>query len=363
MIDSIVEYLPEQYGRVETNFHEMPVATNIGIVLPTFSRHEFLLKTLESLRKSSLPKDCMLVIVDETMASKQPTCEQFEYFESIDFAGGDIKQVNREFDEIRKEAERLDSCVAFNDAGWLKHSLSHAREIKSSRFGTYIKKSFLQKNPTLYRDILQRVLSYKSTIDTRTVVEIEAFDIDVPVIKIYKKQHKNMFDSLRTGFDLLTDLYKVDYLVNIDSDTIHKEDWLTTLYDKYMELNRKITDGPLILSGFNANKKKNLYVRGNYVVKKDLGGINLFFDTQTYRQYVRDTLVHVGWDIELSKIIRSHDGLLVALYNSVIQHIGTEGMWSRRKDYDYSSTFQSSGSPPGGRLMQLLTILKKKLRL
>lgn len=363
MIDSIIKHLPEHYGRVATNFQEMPASTNIGIVLPTFSRHEILLKTLESLRKSSLPKDCMLVIVDETMASKQPTCEQYEYFENIDFAGGDIKQVNREFDEIRKESERIESCVAFNDAGWLKHSLVHPRQIESSRFGTYIKKSFLQENPIFHRQISQRVQIYQSPIDTGTVAAIEAFDMDIPIIKVYKNQHKNMFDSLKTGFDLLVNLYNVKYLVNIDSDTIHKENWLSTLSKEYIDLKCKITDKPLVLSGFNADKKKNLYVRENYVVKKDLGGINLFFDTQTYRQYIRDTLVHVGWDIALSKVIRSHDGLLVALYHSVIQHIGTEGMWSRRKNYDYSSTFQSSGSPPGGRVKQLLTILKKKLRL
>lgn len=339
MIESIIDYLPEQYGRVTANFQEMPVDATIGIVLPTFSRAKFLVKTLESLRKSSLPKGCVLVIVDETMASKQSACESYEYFESIDFEGGDILQVNQEFDEIRKKADQLDPCVAFNEAGWLKHSLTNPRQIQHSRFGTYIKKSFLQENPAVHRQILQHVQAYKISTDESAVAAVDAFDMDIPIIKIYKNQHKNMFDSLRTAFDLLVDLYQVRYLVNIDSDTIHTTDWLMTLFRVYTELNQELTDGPLVLSGFNAKTKKNIHRWKRYVEKDDLGGINLFFDTPTYMHYVRDTLIHVGWDIQLSKIIRQQNGSLIALRNSVIQHIGAEGMWSGCGMYDHSSTF------------------------
>jgi len=363
MIETIMEYLPEHYGRVSINFQDMPIDTNIGIVLPTFSRTEFLVKTLESLRKSSLPKGCLLVIVDETMASRRPGCEQFEYFENIDFEGGDIKQVNREFDAIREEAGRIDSCVAFNEAGWLKHTLANPRQIQKSSFGTYIKKTFLRDNPVFHRQISERLHANKAPVDSGAVAVIEAFDIDVPIIKIYKNQHKNMFDSLRVAFDLLVNVFNVQYLVNIDSDTIHKPNWLTTLRCEYEKITHKLSDGPLVLSGFNADKKRNLLVWDNYVTKENLGGINLFFDAQTYTQYVRDTLVHVGWDIQLSKIIQDDGGSLVALYNSVIQHIGTEGMWSSRKNYDFSSTFQRSGGIYEGRRKQLLPILKKLFRL
>jgi hypothetical protein len=363
MLDSIIGHLPEHYGNVTTNFQNMPIATNIGIVLPAFSRKKFLIKTLESLRKSSLPKDCMLVIVDETMAAKQPVCKQFEYFENIDFEGGDITQINLEFDEVLREAERSDSCVACNEAGWLKHSLANPRQIQNSRFGTYIKKSFLQKNPTFHQQLSQRVQTCKTQIDEETVDLIEAFEMDIPIIKIYKNQHKNMFDSLRTGFDLLHDLFRVRYLVNIDSDTIHTVSWLTTLLHAYVELHHKLSNGPLVLSGFNADTKKNLSVQDSYVVKSDLGGINLFFDAHTYTHYVRDTLVHVGWDIQLSKIIRNHNGSLIALYTSVVQHIGTEGMWSSHESLDHSSTFHSSTSALGDGVKQLLTIFKRIVRL
>ncbi|MEZ4484516.1 MAG: glycosyltransferase [Syntrophotaleaceae bacterium] len=192
MVDSIRACLPEDYGSVTANFQEMPISPKIGIVLPTFSRQKYLVKTLDSLRNSSLPKDCMLVIVDETMASKRPTSEQYEYFENIDFEGGDIKQVNLELEEVRKEAERIDSCVAFNEAGWLKHSLLNPRPVQSSRFGTHIKKSFLQKNPTLRRQISQYVQTCKSSVDTEAVDEIKAFDMDIPIIKIYKKPTKHV---------------------------------------------------------------------------------------------------------------------------------------------------------------------------
>ncbi|MEZ4484517.1 MAG: hypothetical protein R2864_07950 [Syntrophotaleaceae bacterium] len=89
----------------------------------------------------------------------------------------------------------------------------------------------------------------------------------------------------------------------------------------------------------------------------------MFFDTKTYKEYIRDTLVHVGWDIELSKTIRSHNGALVALYKSVIQHIGTEGMWSSHENHDHSSTFQTAGSLTGGGFEKPMTVLQKIWRL
>lgn len=183
--------------------------------------------------------------------------------------------------------------------------------------------------------------------------------MDIPIIKIFKARHGNMFDSLRVGSDLLINRFQVRYLVNIDSDTLHAPDWLTTLLQAYQTLNHDSTIRPLVLSGFNADKKKNLRVRDNYVNKRALGGINLFFDVQTYRQYVRDSLVHVGWDVELSKTIRKHNGTLVALRNSVIQHIGTEGMWSSLEDHDSSATFQSTGVAPGQASTQPRTLLGK----
>ena len=148
-----------------------------------------------------------------------------------------------------------------------------------------------------------------------------------------------MFDSLKVAYDLLIHLTNAQYLVNLDSDTIHKPDWLTTLIHSYEDLKNTVPNRPIILSGFNADQKRNLLVRDTYVVKDNLGGINLFFDIDTYSGIVRKTLVNIGWDIELSRQIQKHDGLLIALRNSVIQHIGAEGMWSHGDQYDYSTTF------------------------
>lgn len=359
MTDLILKHLPVGYGRVTSNFEGKTVAPNIGIVIPTFSRLGYLKQTFESLQNSLLPNDCILIIVDETMASKCPGYKQYEYFENIDFKGGDIKQVNQNIGEIFKEAEQINSCVSFNEAGWLKHSLSNPRKVQNSRFGTYIKKSFLINNPTFHRQILEYIQNYNNLIDTETVEAIELFNLDIPIIKIFKNNHKNMFDSLKVAFDLLVDLYHVRHLVNIDSDTIHSPNWLTTLTNTYSDLSSELVKGPFILSGFNADKKKNLRVHNYYVEKKDLGGINLFFDAQTYTRYVRETLVNVGWDLQLSKVIRSHNGSLIALRKSVIQHIGKEGMWSEPKTFDYSSTFQCDGAFSRTRRMKALNIFKR----
>ncbi len=340
-VSAIQQYLPRHYGRVTTNFSVVPLKQQIGIVIPTFSRKALLEKTLNSFRKSNLPERCVLVIVDETNAAKNREIEGFECFENIDFAGGDIGQIKAEFSDVLELATKISACVAFNDAGWIKRELLEPIQRRHTRFGTYIKKSYLRENPEFHQGILRFTQEMSNLVDSDTEDLVASFDMDMPIIKIFKHSHRNMFDSLRVAWDLLIQLSEAQYLVNLDSDTIHKQAWLATLISTYEGLMTSTRKRPVILSAFNAARKKDLWQEETYVAKFDLGGANLFFDSKTYAQFVRDTLVDVGWDIELSRKTREQDGLLIALRESLIQHIGKEGMWSKENDHDFSTTFKA----------------------
>ena len=50
-------------------------------------------------------------------------------------------------------------------------------------------------------------------------------------------------------------------------------------------------------------------------------------------------MVDVSWDTVISNEIVKNGGKLLALNNSVVNHIGKHGLWSTPGNFDFTSTF------------------------
>ena len=169
--------------------------------------------------------------------------------------------------------------------------------------------------------------------DEETENVIKEFNIDgVKVIKIFKEKHGNMYDSYRKGFDLLVEK-ECKYLCCLDSDTIVSKNWIDKLKETF-----NLVDGEhKIITGFNSNRTHNtIFETDKYRIKKTIGGVNMFFSVETYKNIIRDCLVHLEWDF----MVCEKDVLIVSTKPSVVQHIGEEGLWSNKEaGYDYSNDF------------------------
>lgn len=173
-------------------------------------------------------------------------------------------------------------------------------------------------------EIKRLILDYK----IRNKVE------NVPIIKIFKKRHGNMYDSFKIGFDLLEEL-GCNMFMTLDSDAIVKMDFI----QKLMEIYKIYKDRPIIISGFHTTNHKVIKEYPTYRAKSSIGGINMLFNKNTYQNYFRPTLTDNQWDHTVCDKIKKKKGLLVVTKPSVVDHIGSHGLWSTESNYDKSNDF------------------------
>lgn len=164
---------------------------------------------------------------------------------------------------------------------------------------------------------------------------IEGFDIEgLSIIKIYKNRHGNMFDSLLIGLDLIYP--KCKYVMNLDSDTIHKKDWLQSVNDVYEIAENEYPDKLIVLTGYNSNNHEIEEKKERYIIKKSVGGCHLYFKSVDYVNYLRYTLISNKWDTNVYEQVKRLGGILVSTNPSVIEHIGEISSVRKEKNIDKS---------------------------
>ena len=150
-------------------------------------------------------------------------------------------------------------------------------------------------------------------------------------------EHFQIHKHLRWAWDLLADAYGCEYLTNLDPDLVMREDWLQRVSNLHQRETEK--RGPVIVSGFG--KYTNIVLeRGcDYEVKRFLGGANMFFTTDVYREIVRPQLVPY-WDDYVVEALVKAGGACVTTKPSCIQHKGRHGVFS--SPYRYSQAIDYS---------------------
>jgi glycosyltransferase involved in cell wall biosynthesis len=324
--------LSSSYGDIKTSSFRNVKNKKIGLVMPCYKRPEYLEKTLASLKKSNL-KDVIVCIIDESLEREHKNFKPvkdngFYRYDGVDSAGYDIKQVNGNLETKMTKCKESDKAVAFNTGGWIKYKIDPHRMDKTKRnFSLYVKDNvediFVKDTP---EDIL---------INNKTRQIIEDFELDTPLIKIFKKKHGNMYDSLKVGWDILSNQLNCKYLMCLDSDAIVREDWISVLknlHDSFMTPYKVIT-------GFNTNNHKIMLSGVNYCRKQSIGGINMFFTKNVYRNNIRKFLNNTSWDYQVCEEINQSGGVLISTKPSVVQHIGEEGLWSNKNRFDVAKDF------------------------
>jgi glycosyltransferase involved in cell wall biosynthesis len=164
--------------------------------------------------------------------------------------------------------------------------------------------------------------------------------LHVPVIRrrLFKNRHFTVHEALREGWDHLLRIHPgVRALVNLDADVLVHPCWLPRLRELFeRERSRR---GPLILTGFDAPRHAVIEEHRDFVRKETVGGINLMFCPELYRELVRPSL-ELYWDDSLSRASRARGVPLLCCRPSVIQHIGARGQFSRPDTYDRARSFE-----------------------
>lgn len=166
--------------------------------------------------------------------------------------------------------------------------------------------------------------------DQRVVTAIDEFKHkDADIVKIRRSSRdsylltKTLHDNLVFTINYLFNHHNCKYICIIDSDTVVKPYWLSRLKELYI---KKINNQPLIVSGFNTINHPVLETHKDYCSKNFLGGVNMFFDKNTYEKifvpitYYWDELIN--YRMSINKYPR------LCTKPSVVQHLGYRGAFS-----------------------------------
>ena len=338
--------MPKNYGTYTTNFSSINDNKNkIGIVIPTFGRIQYVKQTLESISKSNLD-NCILCIIDETNSKLGYCSPNYTEYVDIDSDGYDIRNIQGNLETLSIEANKEEKCIAYNSNGWLKYRLNDSfNYFENTNNKLYIRNDILDKNHDLKQKLAKYVFKEKEK-DLELENLLVDFNIEnIPIIKIFKNQHGNMYDSLRVGWDLLFNCFHCKSVMSLDSDTIVKKEWIAILNELYEKINKE--HKYFIVSGFNSTRHSEHFIKqtySNYYIKNGIGGINMLFSKDTYLDIIKDTLYNVCWDNIVIDKLRKYNGVIACSKPSVIEHIGYNGMWSKGNEQcdrsiDYYETF------------------------
>jgi glycosyltransferase involved in cell wall biosynthesis len=153
------------------------------------------------------------------------------------------------------------------------------------------------------------------------------------VIKINFEKNQGLVVALMAGMDTLKD--SVDYLTNLDPDTMVKKNWLSVMHETF----EAIDDPKIILTGFNAPAHAITgsceYIHDGphtFCEKKSMGGINFFFTSQFYKKNMVPWLHEINsktgwrvWDNEVNRCMLKNNLKSYATSPSMVQHIGARG--------------------------------------
>ncbi|MGA7879108.1 MAG: hypothetical protein WCA08_25840 [Desulfoferrobacter sp.] len=342
MLDRISKALPEDYGKIHINLPciDKDSSGRVGVVIPSYRRPEYVEVFLKSLAKADL-KNTVLCFVDESetdvVFDEYPG---YRLYKSLDSPGNDLNRdqqcYNLPLAKIKKRCDNDNRCQGFNSLGYLKSKIRPSGELKDmsdSVCGLYVKEN-VAKALGMIKEPAPPTAS-----GAETAVLIKEFEMaSVPMIKIFKRKHGNMFESLRLGWDLLKDILACEYLCCLDSDTVVRKDWLIQLRRIYRLIAQKMSHPNFLLTGFNADSHRILEEHDRYYIKASVGGANLFYSSRIYSA-LRPSLHHIFWDHEMVNRIRLLKGKFFCVRPSVVQHIGKQGLWSGRT-YDVALDFQ-----------------------
>lgn len=181
--------------------------------------------------------------------------------------------------------------------------------------------------------------------DAGTLKLIGEFDIDSPLIKIYKTRRRQIHHSLDLAWCLLRSL-GCRFLANLDADAVAAPSWLGALRSLHRRL---ATPDRTILSPFNKHPDSSVIEEAeDHLVKRELGGISYFFQAELLST-IRPFLFDIGWDGLVGGFFAGlyDEGYrLISTRPSYIQHIGAIGMNSGPyKLFDRAADFVGPESP------------------
>jgi len=200
------------------------------------------------------------------------------------------------------------------------------------------------KNSDLSDTIICIVDDHSSDINTQQLIHnFYVSNQSCEIIKLHNDINIGGCLSLRKGLEEIKD--KCEYLCNVDSDVLVKYNWLKELESVNNASMHAFNKRMNITSGFNCTTTclhKIVSEYPTFYTKQTIGGINMFFNQETYDNIINPVLSTNSrkWDWDICSKATYLECPITITKPSVIQHIGIHGMFSWGNNrYDYAEDF------------------------
>jgi hypothetical protein len=112
-----------------------------------------------------------------------------------------------------------------------------------------------------------------------------------------------------------------EYLIILNSNIIIQKDWISKIYESYSAMRNDYPENKFILiSGFSITPTE-IDEEKQYILKNNIGGINLFFHRDIYPDYIRKTFISHLWNSNIISYIQELGGIIGETNPNVIQYI------------------------------------------
>lgn len=215
--------------------------------------------------------------------------------------------------------------------------------IRSYNRPEYLQKTINSILKSDYKMCKKCIIYDDGSSDNETKKILEKYEKDFIVIKNKNKGIKHSFiDALR----FIKNNTNCDYICTIDNDCLVNKDFIKKLYNTYKKIKLENKLKYILLTGFNCTHNgknscihKIVNMKNGYAEKTSCGGINLFFHKNLINNIIIWWNKNLDWGIV--RELKKNNGKIFTTIPSVVQHIGTNGTWSKNDKYDFASDFIS----------------------
>jgi hypothetical protein len=132
----------------------------------------------------------------------------------------------------------------------------------------------------------------------------------------------------------------------IDNDVNVKYNFISQIITKYMEAYKFYNHNKILFTGFNSSNthKNNKNYEENrefedFYRKTSMGGVNFIFHNTFIDEIISAWSTRVDWGVV--KYMNRKNYPMLCFKNSILNHIGENGLWSRKGRYDHDKDFEN----------------------
>jgi len=200
----------------------------------------------------------------------------------------------------------------------------------------YLRKCLESLSGSYFPDNIIVIMINDASTDPETIKLFRDFELHIGIVKFTHHKNQGIKKNIQFGVERAIG-FGCDTFIILDSDATVKPDWIEKLLTSFNKFHRPVTGFNSIVRNKDGSERHPIIISSNsHHIKSSVGGINLVFNEQHYRDYFLPTLNNnLNWDAEFCKLAKE----ILCLTPSVVQHIGFDSSMNHDEEPDVAADY------------------------